>query len=129
MIDAFQRDTGISTRFLCDLKPNELPVSSRASRELAQIVREALANIRKHSGARNIVVSLGAADGRLTLIIDDNGRGFPFSGRYSHEDLDRLRKGPLVIKARVRSIGGELTVESNPELGSRLQITLPASAV
>ena len=125
LTDKFQRDTGITTRFLCDLKPAELRVSSRASRELAQIVREALANIRKHSGARQALVSLTAADGLVSLIIDDNGRGFPFAGRHTQAELDRLRRGPLVIKERIRSIGGELTLESTPDLGSRLHITLP----
>jgi signal transduction histidine kinase len=126
MIDAFERDTGIATRFLCDLKPGELRVSARTSRELAQIVREALSNIRKHSGARQALIRLFATGGRVTLIIDDNGRGFAFAGRYDQAALDRSRKGPLVIKERVRSIGGELTVDSTPDFGSRLEITLQA---
>jgi signal transduction histidine kinase len=36
-----------------------------------------------------------------------------------------LGKGPLVIKERVRVIAGELTIESNPGQGSRLEITVP----
>jgi signal transduction histidine kinase len=57
--------------------------------------------------------------------IEDDGRGFPFSGRLSQSQLDNLGKGPLVIKERVRLIEGELTIESNPGHGSRLEITVP----
>jgi signal transduction histidine kinase len=39
--------------------------------------------------------------------------------------LDALGKGPLVIKERVRVIAGELTIESNPGQGSRLEISVP----
>ena len=61
-------------------------------------------------------------------MIEDDGRGFPFSGRLSQAELDALGKGPLVIKERVRVIAGELTIESNPGQGSRLEISCPAEA-
>ena len=50
---------------------------------------------------------------------------FPFSGRLSQNELDSIGKGPLVIKERVRVIDGELTIESSPGRGSRLEITVP----
>ena len=59
------------------------------------------------------------------LVIEDDGKGFPFSGRLSQVELDALGKGPLVIKERVRVIAGELTIESNPGQGSRLEISVP----
>ena len=68
---------------------------------------------------------LSAKNGSWTLVIEDDGRGFPFSGRLSQADLDALGKGPLVIKERVRVIAGELTIESNPGQGSRLEISVP----
>ncbi|MBI1984391.1 MAG: hypothetical protein HYS61_09350, partial [Acidobacteria bacterium] len=43
-------------------------------------------------------------------------------------ELDAARKGPLVIKERVRSIGGELVVESAPGRGARLEILIPQKA-
>ena len=39
--------------------------------------------------------------------------------------LDAIRKGPLIIKERVRTIGGELVVESIPGKGTRLEVSLP----
>lgn len=122
-VDRFQRDTGIAARFVSELDDVRLP--PRVCRELARIVQEALVNVRKHSSARNVLVRFGWQDGHWHLVVDDDGRGFPFSGRLTQADLDSARRGPLVIKERVRSIGGELTVESTPGGGARLEITLP----
>jgi signal transduction histidine kinase len=93
--------------------------------EVGRIVQEALVNVRRHSGAHNVVVRFESAEGGWKLVVDDDGRGFDFSGRLTHAELDAARKGPLVIKERVRTIGGELTVDSLPGRGARLEITLP----
>ncbi len=122
-VDRFQRDTGIAARFVSELDDVRLP--PRVCRELARIVQEALVNVRKHSSARNVLVRFGWENGHWRLVVDDDGHGFPFSGRLTQAELDSARRGPLVIKERVRSIGGELTVESTPGGGARLEITLP----
>jgi signal transduction histidine kinase len=59
------------------------------------------------------------------LVIEDDGRGFEFSGRFSHVELEENRRGPLVIKQRVRSLEGELTVISKAGQGARLEIKIP----
>jgi signal transduction histidine kinase len=122
-VERFQRETGISARFLSDL--DELNMPQPVCRELARIVQEALVNVRKHSRARQVLVRLGSRNGAWHILIEDDGCGFPFAGRLAQAELDILGKGPLVIKERVRLIEGELTVESNPGLGSRLEITVP----
>ena len=40
-------------------------------------------------------------------------------------ELDAIRKGPVVIKERVRAIGAELVVESVPGKGTRIEVSLP----
>ena len=82
-------------------------------RELTRIVQEGLVNVRKHSHARSARVRLSARNGHWTLLIEDDGRGFPFAGRLTQTELDAQGKGPLVIKERVRVIAGELAIESN----------------
>jgi len=94
-------------------------------REIAGIVQEALANVLKHSGAESVLVRLTSQEGHWILTIEDDGRGFEFSGRLSHLELERIRRGPLIIKQRARAIGAELTVESRPGQGARLEIRLP----
>lgn len=122
-VERFQRETGITAGFHTELE--ELDMPQQVCRELARIVQEGLVNVRKHSGARQALVRLGSSNGRWTVVIEDDGRGFPFAGRLSHLELDSLGRGPLVIKERVRLIAGELTIESIPGRGSRLEISIP----
>ena len=125
-VDKFGRDTGIAARFISPLEEVALP--SRVAGEVARILQEALANVRKHSNARAVFVRFDSRDGLWRLVIYDDGRGFSFSGRLTHAELDATRQGPLVIKERVRSIGGEISVESGPGKGARLEITFPQRA-
>jgi signal transduction histidine kinase len=103
----------------------DLRAPDRVCRELFQIYREALNNIKKHAKASHVVVKLSQDDSRLVLVIDDNGEGFSFAGKFSGDELDRLRLGPISIKERTRTVGGVLTVESNPGHGARLTIEIP----
>ena len=123
LVDRFQRDTGISAQFVSDLPEVTLP--GRVSREIARIVQEALVNVRKHSGATHVVVRFSAETGQFKLVIDDDGQGFKFEGRFTQSELDQRRKGPVVIKERVRTLGGDLAIESTPGQGARMEITLP----
>ena len=56
----------------------ELPtsLSGPAAPEVARIVQEALANVRRHSEARRAKVTLETADDEVWVEIDDDGRGF-----------------------------------------------------
>ncbi len=123
LVERFSRDTGVEARFVSELEEVSMPPST--CRELARVVQEGLVNIRKHSGARTAVVRFGAQNGSWKLVIDDNGRGFPFTGRFSLTELDDLRQGPTVIKERVRAVGGDLLIESNRGRGARLEVTVP----
>lgn len=124
LVDNFQKDTGISATFLgggtLDLDDPEI------AGELLKIVREALHNAQKHSGASRVAVGLEKVDGAVEILIQDDGSGFDFSGTYSLEELDLLRLGPESIKRRVRTLGGELVVESRPGFGAGLKIRIPA---
>ena len=53
------------------------------------------------------------------LIVEDDGRGFEFSGRFTHGQLEESRRGPLVIQQRVRALDGELTIVSKAGHGYR----------
>ena len=125
MVERYRYDTGISAAFVCDVPDLKLPPST--CREVARIVQEALTNVLKHSGAENVVVRLGSENGLWTLTIEDNGRGFAFAGRFDIPALEKSRRGPLVIKDRVRAMGGELFIESRPGQGARLEIRFPKS--
>jgi len=122
-VERFQRETGIAARFVSEVGEVDMP--QQTCRELARIVQEGLVNVRKHSQAKHVLVRLGSYDGKWQVVIEDDGRGFPFAGRLSHSELEVGHKGPVVIKERLRLIAGELTIESNPGQGSRLEINIP----
>ena len=119
-VERFKRETGISARFVTDVEKLEMP--SKVCRELLRIVQEGLVNVRKHSKARHVLVRLSSSPGQWSLTLEDDGNGFAFAGRLGHEELERMGKGPMIIKERVRLIAGALTVESNPGQGTRLEI-------
>jgi signal transduction histidine kinase len=123
LVERFSRDTGVAARFVSELQEVTLPATT--CRELARVVQEGLVNIRKHSGAQSAVVRFGSQNGSWKLVIDDDGKGFPFAGRFTMAELDDFRRGPAVIKERVRAVGGDMVIESNPGHGSRLEITVP----
>lgn len=124
LVDSYQKETGISATFLSS--GNYDPNDSDTARELLKIVREALHNAQKHAGASRVAVGMERASGALEILIQDDGSGFSFAGAYSLDELDLLRQGPESIKRRVRSLGGELVVESRPGVGAGLRIRIPA---
>lgn len=95
------------------------------SHEVMQIVREALHNAQKHSKAAKIVLLAEKNDGNLQILIEDDGAGFPFGGIYTLEDLELMRMGPESIKRRIRTLSGELTLESTPGRGAKLRVRVP----
>jgi len=62
---------------------------------------------------------------RLEVVVEDNGSGLPFSGTFSLEELELLHLGPLSIRRRVRMLGGDLAITSNPGQGAKLEIRVP----
>jgi signal transduction histidine kinase len=124
VVEEFHKDTGIPARF-CSSEA-ELTAPPETCREVLQILREALHNVQKHSQAGRVAVSVERAGKTLEISVDDNGAGFAFSGSFSLEELELLRLGPQSIKRRVRSLGGELLLESRPGHGSGLKIRIPS---
>ena len=122
-VERFQRETGISARFVTDLDDLDMP--QRVCREILRIVQEGLVNVRKHSGARHVLVRLDSSQTKWNLTMEDDGKGFPFDGRYNRDQMDETGNGPMIIMERVGLIAGELTVESNPGQGTRLEVTVP----
>jgi signal transduction histidine kinase len=119
----FRSRTNIDVKFSC--KADDIDLSPRVCHEIAAIVQEGLANVRKHSGATSALVRLERRSTDWLLTIDDNGHGFEFEGTWDHDQLDSQHSGPLIIKERLRSIGGRLSIQSKPGAGARLDMTIP----
>lgn len=122
VVERFRRDTGVPARFVSTGRPISMPPT--LALEVVRIVQEALVNVRKHSRARNVLVRLSGADRRCTVVVEDDGIGFLFEGRRSAEELDQQRLGPAIIKERARIAGAQLSIDSTPGSGARIEVTL-----
>jgi len=121
----WQQETGIEVKVLADTVGPILPEG--VCREVFLILREALHNVQKHAGAKHVLVKLRQDEGCLRLLVDDDGRGFPFAGTYSQHALEELGLGPVSICERARALGAVLTVDSTPGVGSTLRVDIPLS--
>jgi signal transduction histidine kinase len=94
-------------------------LSGSAGLEVARIVQEALANVRRHSGARRATVTLGTAGEEALVEIEDDGRGF------GPEETAGM--GLMGMRERAAALGGELEVEGERGVGTRvrLRVALP----
>jgi len=90
-----------------------------------RIVREAVANVRRHARARRLEVTLLHVGGELRGTVADDGLGFDV-----HRALDRhrtrLHLGLDATIERIRLAGGDIEIDSAPGEGTRLRFRLPA---
>jgi signal transduction histidine kinase len=121
--ETFQKESGIPVTFMGSNANVGLPPDT--TMEVLQMLREALANVQKHSGATRVAVAMEKTDRGLEIAIDDNGHGFNFAGTYSLEEMELLRLGPASLKRRARSLNAELTIESRPGRGSGIKFWTP----
>jgi signal transduction histidine kinase len=98
-----------------------MTLSSRAYVQTTRIVREAVSNIIKHSGASYCKVTCSMGSGDFQCVIQDNGKGI------STELDGRLDKGHGMasMKGRAKQLQGQCLVESSPGYGTVIRLTLP----
>ena len=92
-----------------------------------RIVREAVANVRRHARAHRLEVTLVHADGELVGTVIDDGRGFDVH-RALDRDRTRLHLGLDATIERIRLAGGDIEIDSAPGEGTRLSFRIPAVA-
>jgi signal transduction histidine kinase len=95
--------------------------------EVYQILREALVNAARHSHAQRATVSIRVDKRAISMIIADDGEGFPFTGRHHLNRLIRYDMGPTVLRERVAALAGTLVIESTRQ-GAQLEISIPLAS-
>jgi signal transduction histidine kinase len=108
-------------RLLRDV-PAELPpcpLSPAQRHNLFLVVKEALSNVFKHSGATEIWFRLRLEDDSLMLALEDNGKGFV------PEATSELGNGLVNMEKRMKLIGGSFSVRSQPGSGTQLRLQVP----
>ena len=122
LLERFQRDSGVVTRFFADLDNDPMP--PRICHEIARMAEEGITNVRRHSKASALTVRIGCVGNNWVLVMVDDGIGFEFRGVWSLEKLITAGVGPRVMKERVYSMHGNLMIESTPT-GARIEISIP----
>jgi integral membrane sensor domain MASE1 len=116
LCDELQRGKELSIDFTIGNLPDQLQPSTSVS--LYRVVQEALHNIITHSHARNVKVELTSRDGRILLLIMDDGVGFD----VSHEEVGL---GLVSMRERIRAIGGSIHISSFRKEGTLIEVQVP----
>jgi PAS domain S-box-containing protein len=112
-----QAQSGITLTFTCGDVPASL--SKNVSVGLFRVAQEALANVVKHSGTAAASIELTTSRSYIRLRVMDYGHGFEQNSNHRHG------LGLLSMRERIRLIGGELSVRSQPSKGTVVQAEIP----
>jgi two-component system, NarL family, sensor kinase len=84
---------------------------------LFRIIQELLNNIIKHAQASEAIIQFIREDSRLSVIVEDNGRGF------NSEEADiRKNAGIATIQSRVDYLNGKMSIDSQRNVGTTIMM-------
>ena len=116
--EEFSRVHAISVS--CDADDRARDLSRGAALALYRIAQEALGNAVTHGGARHVDIRLARSNGRVSLVISDNGNGF---------DPNRLGGSPglglINMRERARQLNGTFELDTDPGRGTTVSVTIP----
>jgi len=100
------------------------PLNDKMKNFLYQAVSELLTNVAKHAQAKNANLSIKRNNSNIRICVEDNGVGFLFPNEHSF-DIEPKGFGLFRIKERLESLGGKLEIESQPNCGTVVTLTVP----
>ena len=112
-------------RIDANLEPVDGELDAVAALTLFRIVQEAVNNAVQHSAASEAVVTLGAANGRVSATIHDEGRGFAWTEAKAPDDDGHI--GLTGMGERAALVGGTVAIRSAPGKGTTIRASVPAS--
>ncbi len=116
LMTTFAEQTGIETQLESRLPQGRLP--NELETVLYRVVQEALTNIVKHAQAQRVSLVLQSKPGKVTAVIEDDGRGFS----VDQESADGL--GLIGMRERVALVSGRLEIESS-SAGTTIVVEVP----
>ncbi|MEU7413594.1 sensor histidine kinase [Streptomyces sp. NPDC042638] len=133
-----ERETtpSLTVRVHCEGSPPD-PLPAPVESALLRIAQGALANVREHAAATTAALTLTCLDDQIVLDVTDDGRGFGPRSPAGPGTAPSAASGPAAgaaeprghglpaIRARLRQLGGTLTVESAPGEGTALSAAVP----
>lgn len=123
MLARLQEQTGVHTRFHVDDTLPGLGMETEVA--LLRTAQSALANVRLHAQANNVVVSLNDAEDTVRLDIIDDGVGFDTTAWETAAQVSSTSFGLAFMRTRLRELGGGIDVSSQPGEGTEISAHLP----
>jgi len=120
LVERFGRETGIAVFFQNECRT--LALTPAQEIQVFYIIQEALTNIRKHSGARNVRIMLNNEDDLYTVLIEDDGLGMAGGA----EAVPDNRAGLAIMRERTERLHGQIVIESEPGEGTRIVLMFTA---
>jgi signal transduction histidine kinase len=114
--------TGIKVELEKSLEEHEIPDSLKVV--TFRVTQEAMNNIAKHSKGDLVRLSLQKIEGRMELVVEDNGRGFDLEKMLGYEST-RRGLGLTSMRERTELSGGSFSIESNKGKGTVIRATWP----
>lgn len=125
LVERFKSETNITVYLQNEWQ--EFAFSPTQEVQVYRIVQESLANVRKHSNARNVRIMLGKLDDEhFSVLIEDDGQG---TDQKIETTMPGENIGMSIMRERAERIEGILRVESEPGEGTRIQLAFPAHSV
>jgi two-component system, NarL family, sensor kinase len=120
-LSSFCEEFALQNRFDIDFEHNEIPpLSPDVMTCLYRVAQEAIRNAEKHSGSRRARVELAGTLESIRLCVEDAGRGFDSTTAEGSRGV-----GLVSMAERVRSVGGELSIRSQLDGGTRIEVSIP----
>lgn len=123
VVGQFQEESGINARFICD--GGTVRFDRNLESLLFKSVRELMRNVKKHSRAKNVNVSIKRDANRLYLRVEDDGNGFETSKLISSGWKGGSGFGLHSIRERLYYAGGDFMIESALFQGTRCTVSVP----
>jgi PAS domain S-box-containing protein len=109
---------GTSVQAKFDVRGQQPELPQEWEENLLRIGQEVITNVLRHAHAAHFHARLGFEDGKIRLVLADDGNGFDPAGRHDGFGLRGIRE-------RVAAMGGQLSIESTKGKGTTISIVLP----
>jgi signal transduction histidine kinase/ligand-binding sensor domain-containing protein len=119
------RGRGFTSRFSIFGAYRPLPPGTE--REFLRVAQEAIHNVNKHAGAKQLMVQLEYGPDKVALEVRDDGRGFRVDAEPDAGDHGPGHYGLTGMRERAAAIGGTLVVNSEPGVGTTVRLEAPAA--
>lgn len=129
LVGSLSQETGIQAHFTAD--GPVAPLATAQEVALLRVAQSALANVRQHSGATRVMVTLTTAPEQVRLDVADDGQGFDVTDWEEAAPLPAARGGYGLrsMRERLRDLGGDLVLESAAGDGTVLGAHLPLAVL